>query len=43
MSLGEKAKIVIESDWAYGKKGLPEAKIPPNARLIFEVELVGIE
>ena len=26
MSKGEKAKLTIESDWAYGKKGLPDAK-----------------
>ncbi|KAJ3079611.1 FK506-binding protein 2B [Quaeritorhiza haematococci] len=43
MSKGEKAKLVIEPEWAYGKKGLPEAGIPPNARLIFEVELVKID
>ncbi|XP_078262840.1 peptidyl-prolyl cis-trans isomerase FKBP3 isoform X1 [Rhinoraja longicauda] len=43
MSKGEKARLHIESDWGYGKKGHPEAKIPPNAKLIFEVELVDIE
>ncbi|CAI9549053.1 unnamed protein product [Staurois parvus] len=42
MSKGEKAKLEIESEWAYGKKGQPDAKIPPNAKLIFEVELVDI-
>ncbi|EGF82038.1 hypothetical protein BATDEDRAFT_23289 [Batrachochytrium dendrobatidis JAM81] len=26
MCVGEKARLVIESEWAYGKKGLPEAK-----------------
>ncbi|XP_029454329.1 peptidyl-prolyl cis-trans isomerase FKBP3 [Rhinatrema bivittatum] len=43
MSKGEKARLEIESEWAYGKKGQPDAKIPPNAKLIFEVELVDIE
>eukprot|EP00742_Colponemidia_sp_Colp-10_P002805 GILJ01002999.1.p1 GENE.GILJ01002999.1~~GILJ01002999.1.p1 ORF type:complete len:233 (-),score=46.36 GILJ01002999.1:28-690(-) len=43
MSVGEKARITIESEWAYGKKGMPEAKIPPNANLVFEVELVAID
>ncbi|XP_078515802.1 peptidyl-prolyl cis-trans isomerase FKBP3 [Lissotriton helveticus] len=43
MSKGEKAYLEIESEWAYGKKGQPDAKIPPNAKLIFEVELVDIE
>jgi len=42
MSKGEKAKVVIEPEWAYGKKGL-EGKIPPNATLIFEIELTIIE
>jgi FK506-binding protein 3 len=26
MSVGEKAEIIIEPEWAYGKKGKPEAK-----------------
>ncbi|KAG1941787.1 peptidyl-prolyl cis-trans isomerase FKBP3-like [Pimephales promelas] len=43
MSKGETARLEIESDWAYGRKGLPDAKIPPNAKLIFEVELVAID
>ncbi|XP_072843057.2 peptidyl-prolyl cis-trans isomerase FKBP3 isoform X2 [Pogona vitticeps] len=43
MSKGEKAHLEIEPEWAYGKKGQPEAKIPPNAKLFFEVELVDIE
>jgi len=43
MSKGERAKLTIESEWAYGKGGMPAAKIPPNATLVFEVELVGVE
>ncbi|XP_067239456.1 peptidyl-prolyl cis-trans isomerase FKBP3 [Chanodichthys erythropterus] len=43
MSKGETARLEIESDWAYGRKGLPDSKIPPNAKLIFEVELVSID
>ncbi|XP_022091326.1 peptidyl-prolyl cis-trans isomerase FKBP3-like [Acanthaster planci] len=43
MSLNEKAELTIQPDWAYGKKGKPESKIPPNATLIFEVELIGID
>jgi len=42
MSKGEKAKIVITPEGAYGKKGKPEKKIPPNATLTFEVELLNI-
>ncbi|XP_069494858.1 peptidyl-prolyl cis-trans isomerase FKBP3 [Ambystoma mexicanum] len=43
MTKGEKARLEIESEWAYGRKGQPDAKIPPNAKLIFEVELVDID
>ncbi|CAD7687157.1 unnamed protein product [Nyctereutes procyonoides] len=43
MSKGEKARLEIEPEWAYGKKGQPDAKIPPNAKLIFEVELGDID
>ncbi|KAF9967535.1 FK506-binding protein 2B, partial [Actinomortierella ambigua] len=45
MSRGEKARIVIEPEFAYGKKGVPEGKvpIPPNARLTFDVELVSFD
>eukprot|EP01116_Phalansterium_solitarium_P001117 TRINITY_DN1089_c0_g1_i2.p1 TRINITY_DN1089_c0_g1~~TRINITY_DN1089_c0_g1_i2.p1 ORF type:complete len:228 (+),score=101.74 TRINITY_DN1089_c0_g1_i2:117-800(+) len=42
MSVGEKAKLVIEPEWAYGKKGMPDAGIPPNATLTFEVELLSV-
>ncbi|XP_046847276.1 peptidyl-prolyl cis-trans isomerase FKBP3-like [Xenia sp. Carnegie-2017] len=43
MGLEEKAELTIQPEWAYGRKGLPEHKIPPNATLIFEVELANIE
>lgn len=41
MTVGERADIVIQPEWAYGKKGL-EGKIPPNSVLTFEVELVSV-
>eukprot|EP01090_Pellita_catalonica_P023795 TRINITY_DN9997_c0_g1_i1.p1 TRINITY_DN9997_c0_g1~~TRINITY_DN9997_c0_g1_i1.p1 ORF type:complete len:224 (-),score=78.57 TRINITY_DN9997_c0_g1_i1:169-813(-) len=41
MSKGEVAKLVIESEWAYGAKGIP-GTIPPNSTLTFEVELLSI-
>lgn len=28
MSKGEKAKLEIEPEWAYGKKGVPDSKYP---------------
>ncbi|XP_020488086.1 peptidyl-prolyl cis-trans isomerase FKBP3 [Labrus bergylta] len=43
MSKGETARLEIEPEWAYGRKGLPDSKIPPNAKLIFEVELVSVD
>jgi FK506-binding protein 1 len=41
MSLGEKARLNISSDFAYGREGAGGV-IPPNADLIFEVELLKI-
>mmetsp|Transcript_50519 Transcript_50519/g.54611 ORF Transcript_50519/g.54611 Transcript_50519/m.54611 type:complete len:131 (-) Transcript_50519:256-648(-) len=41
MSLGEKSKLFITSDYGYGERGAPGA-IPPNSDLTFEVELLAI-
>ncbi|CAE6404149.1 unnamed protein product [Rhizoctonia solani] len=41
LSLGEKAKLTITPDFGYGSRGAGNA-IPPNATLIFEVELLAI-
>lgn len=41
MSLGEKAKLNISYDYAYGERGHP-AGIPARADLVFEVELLKI-
>ena len=43
MSVGDKWKITIPSALAYGEDGVPQAGIPPNADLIFIVELLSIE
>jgi FKBP-type peptidyl-prolyl cis-trans isomerase len=42
MQIGDKRTIDIPAKLAYGDEGRPEAKIPPNAALEFDVELVGI-
>ena len=43
MHLGETARLTMSGDYGYGSRGFPTWGIPPNAALVFDIELLKIE
>lgn len=41
LNLGDKAVLFIPAELAYGAQGAGNGVIPPNANIIFEIELIG--
>ena len=40
--LGPTRPLILPKVLGFGSKGLPKRGVPPNARLLYEVELIAI-
>jgi hypothetical protein len=43
MKAGSKWDFVVPTELAYGQRGVPSGGIPPNAILIYELELLDVK
>lgn len=43
MQVGDQRRLVVPAHLGYGEAGAGRGKIPPNAALLFEIELLAIE
>ena len=43
MSLGQRVSLTLSPDMGYGEEGAGEGTIPPNATLIFDLQIISIE
>merc|ERR1711874_79637 len=43
MSLGQRVSMTLSPDMGYGEEGAGDGVIPPNAVLVFDIEILNIE
>merc|ERR1719318_468117 len=43
MSLGQRVAMTLSPDMGYGESGTEDGAIPPNATLVFDVEILNIQ